>query len=471
MIVFHNVVSHISYMSFTLHYPTINASPSPPSLDTRINIWTENEWKSLINFAHLVPVIGIAFSVFTLIFLCWNMQDIDKNYPFFVFTLLSFVSSLCSTVVSEGWGDEERFCESNAVPFSQEYGYSVCTVQAAIMAYCLQACCVCLLMTAIHICIYTSPHTHILTHPAYYTLQFLCVFGIPIIFVGIIGNYESFGFARSQPWCYVLPPSADPLYLDYKLTGLPIFICTLICIGVLIMHSIAFNTCHVKSRPYFVSRVHIEHPTEDDGEGGILCVAETQKCSKDRKIAALELPTYPEQITNFEEDQVVDVGSPREEDDEHMRRANPRTLSSQSNNSHTPIPYDNLHIRPLPPLISTHNPPNMLRYKLFVLVVCIIIFIPYFASKLSAMRTVGENRDAYAEFTQCVFQNYRGDDEDWETACGDHPSIRPSSSGVLFLCVALCGSMIIVGPLMLFCLGLDLCLKSGEKSKSIFEDN
>lgn len=432
-------------------------------------MWTQSEWKSLINFSHLVPLIGIAFAVFTLIFLFWNMPDFDKTYPLFVFTVLSLVSSLCSTVVSEGWDDEERFCESNAVPFRQEYGYSVCTVQGVVMVYCLLACCVCLLVTAIHICVYTSPHTHILSHPAYFIFQFLCVFGIPIIFVCIAGSYEAFGFTRSQPWCFILPPATDPLHLDYKLTGVPVLACALACVGVLVIHSIVLHTCHIGARPYAATRVHATHPSEDDGEGGILSIAESHKSNTDHKVTVIELPTYPEHLTP-EEDGVMEVGSPREEDDEHMRRANPRSLSAQSNN--TPITqYVNVNVRPLPPHSPKHNPPSMLRYKLFVLVVSVILFIPYFASKLNAARTVDKNREAYADFTQCVFQNYRGDDADWETVCGDHPSIRPSATGILFLCVVLCGSMIIVGPVMLCCLGLDLCLRSREKRKSMFEDS
>ena len=83
----------------------------------------------------------------------------------------------------------------------------------------------------------------------------------------------------------------------------------------------------------------------------------------------------------------------------------------------------------------------------FTILVSLIVFLPYCASKLNGAHDRDTYLESLTEWTRCLFTNYNSiDPNHCFEVCGDHPSTRPMAADGKAQLLFLAGNMVIIGP-------------------------
>ena len=99
---------------------------------------------------------------------------------------------------------------------------------------------------------------------------------------------------------------------------------------------------------------------------------------------------------------------------------------------------------------AVFNKFQMLKIPTLFLVAYLICVVAYESNRIVLYRTDHENKESANDFAKCVFQNYDGNsDSSWQSACGTHPSKRPSWPFSIFVMLALAGQSILISGIYL----------------------
>lgn len=365
-----------------------------------------------------MPIASIIISAALFLVLVANPKDLEKYYLVLFFDVISITASLTTLIVNAKYG-LTRVCYDNSIPYTEDRGgRSPCTAQGAVLTYCLLAGAACCAMMAVHHMVINTNDCGKFKNPTYYVVQCLVIFGLPIIPVAIISHHGMFGFIRTAPWCYVMPPTFDKMALDVKTVAVPILIGMVACAVALVVFT-------VRKR-------------KEDAKGVKVAAVEYE---------LPEVKAMPSDAGNSSDKADVMVYEAIDNDEEVCTSPKARTVIEPEPDEEK---GDSAKMKETVRLVQP-KPEGMLNRTnvLLVLVICIIctLYVPYAANKLVGYARKGDFQHALAEWIRCVFTNYHGDDSEWEAVCGMHPEQRPDLSFSIYMTIIYSGSNIFMGPL------------------------
>ncbi len=88
--------------------------------------------------------------------------------------------------------------------------------------------------------------------------------------------------------------------------------------------------------------------------------------------------------------------------------------------------------------------------SIMVLIFSMVVFVPYIYGNGVLYSYFSSYEDSFKDWTKCVFTNYDGTDESFQSVCGEHAETRPDAAVGLFLAFALMGQMLLIGPVFIF---------------------
>lgn len=455
----------------------------------RAPVWSDDEWENLLKKQIIIPVVSIVAGLMGIAVCVIFTKDYEKLYLNFVLIGISFVSSLTTLITRTAYSEQRRYCYDNAVPYLQNQGSSPCLIQGVILVYCCLATGATMLTMVIHHVLMGQQQFSVIRHPAYYASQAAFILLIPIIFVCILSSKDGYGFGRTTPMCYVVPPAYDDRGLDAKFTALPLLVAGCIDYGILFSYRILtcifpVNIIPVnkeeelqKEEEVVAKRQEDEegyekisrHSSEDDGPVKVVGVrkesSHTISSALSNITSSVEMVAY-ERVLGVDnengQEESQEEGKLKEEDEQQgvaTLAADKERENGEVNDLETALPVDGVFSQSgknlaLPKAQDLIFPLGPHFHFYFVIYLFIALHIPYIANRMSAVVQRESFIDAFSDWTRCVFTNYNGDDESWRSVCGGHTHDRPRWGMTMYMTVVLAGTNFLNVPITVLLIAL-----------------
>eukprot|EP01039_Chlorochromonas_danica_P009502 gene9502-10504_t len=448
----------------------------------RPNVWSESEWKRLLRAQKWVPFVSSIAGIALMCTLFVHPKELEKLYLLLHLTFLSLIASVVTLVMAFRYpsvnDSQHRFCYDNAVPQSQSVAtWSPCFIQAILLLYVLLSSAATVLMMAIHHVCYNYLSYAIIHHWLYFTVQILVIFALPILPIAFVYRHDGFGFARTMPWCYVLPPTFDKHNLDLHLTAIPVIVATGLALIIIVVHRI--YVVIKRWRKWKSGKRIAVSNSEHDG----IQMA-------DRPYAPLPAPSSPAPSV-VPPAAVVVVTRPVEEKertDVQLFEAQRNAISSdlmpfdgatdscgeappmastviQSTASKSENDGDNAlicsdieegaAIKSVSRVVRETHPKGSNVMAYLSVFVTLALYLPYLFNRIKTLHDKDSYLDSFSVWTTCIFKHYNGNDSSWESVCGSQFDDKPNLGFNIYMGIILFGNMIVIAPVAVLVLLLE----------------
>ncbi len=345
-------------------------------------IWTPDEWDQITTTSEQAPVLGVIASVLLILFLIFT-KELVNSHMILMYAIISLVVSAQSCNFHASTSTfEDRVCYDKTRYIDQEQGPSTCVNQGMTIVYTFLAAVAVLCLLSIEWTLRTSGYQWATRTWWFFLIEFVVVYLLPIIPTAYASSVGAFGFSKAQGWCYIRSIPYAPENLDVGLTALPLMIGTLIAFFVVVV----------------ASAVH--HFTQ---------------CTRKNKVA----------VTSGE------VEMQGQGNNQEVSNNNPTEESSAATSWLTP---------------ADGTGETAVTAWIMVLIFSIVFIFPFLVRFGLQYSMRDEYYNAFVDWVQCVFQNYDGTEDSWESACGYHVSKRPAIGMVRMNSLVLTSHSIFVFP-------------------------
>ena len=154
----------------------------------RLPFYTKAEYQKVDYMVSITPVVGSIFGFIMILHWLTDEQK-KKQHLVIAFTTVSFLLST-TIAIFNNLEFKTVFCKSNAVPHNASDGLTGCAIESFLFVYLALGICYAWMIQSVDL--FLKIYYNLNTTP-YRWLQFLIIFGCPMISIIILGATKSYG--------------------------------------------------------------------------------------------------------------------------------------------------------------------------------------------------------------------------------------------------------------------------------------